>query len=774
MIKPGPKTSVEKHKAKASRLPSREELLAFIRERSGKVSAREIARAFGAKNSDRGALNRMLRELSEDGSIDRRRKRLHHAGSLPPVVLVDVTGRDADGDLQARPTEWDEEAHGKAPLIRIVTPRRAKPGEVPGIGDRALLRIERKDDGKSPNQEDAEPEIEGRVIKLIDRAKHRMLGIFRGLPAGGGRLVPIDKKQLGREISITPGAAGEALDGDLVAVEVTRQGRFGLPAGKVVERLGSLKSERAVSLIAIHAHDIPHVFPRPLIEEAEAARPATTAGREDWRKLAFVTIDPPDAKDHDDAVHAVPDTDPRNSGGHIVTVAIADVAHYVKAGSPLDREALRRGNSVYFPDRVVPMLPERISNDLCSLRPNEDRPALAVRMVFGADGRKRSHSFHRILMRSAAKLHYEQAQLAVTGRPDEDVEALVGPVLEPLYAAYRCVLRAREHRSPLDLDIPERKIVLKSDGTVDRVIMPQRLESHRLIEEFMILANVAAAETCEHGRVPLIYRVHDEPTPEKLNALREFLATLDISLPKTGALRPDGFNNILERVKGRDIERLVNEVVLRTQAQAEYSSENFGHFGLNLRRYAHFTSPIRRYADLIVHRALIRAARLGGGDGLTDEADQRALAEVAATISATERRAMKAERETVDRLIAHFLADRVGAIFDGHISGVTRAGIFVELDETGADGFIPARLIGDEYYRFDERGRAFIGQRATHRLGDPVTVELVEAAPVAGALRFRLVSADHAERRGTGHEAPRRPKFDKARNKGRKARDRRR
>jgi len=743
-----------------NRLPSRDELVAFIRQRSGKVGVREIARAFGAKNADRAAINRMLRELADEGSIDRRRKRLHHAGALPPVVLADISGRDNDGELLARPTEWDEEAHGAAPVIHVLTSRRAKPGEIAGVGDRALIRIEQAGD-----------EISGRVIKLIDRAKHRILGVFRGLPGGGGRLVPIDKKQLGRELAIAPDATAGALDGDLVAVEVARHGRLGLTVGSVVERLGSLKSERAVSLIAIHAHDIPHSFSSAVIAEADAARPVTVAGREDWRHIPFVTIDPPDAKDHDDAVHAVSDHDAKNAGGHVVSVAIADVAHYVRPGSALDREAVKRGNSVYFPDRVVPMLPERISNDLCSLRPQQDRPALAVRMVIGADGRKRSHTFHRVLIRSAARLAYEQAQLAVTGRPDEITEPIAEKILKPLYAAYRAVVRARDARGPLDLDIPERKIVLKSDGTVDRVIMPQRLEAHRLIEEFMILANVAAAETCEKAQTPLIYRVHDEPSPEKLNGLREFLATLDINLPKGGALRPDGFNAILARVKGRDVERLVNEVVLRTQAQAEYSAENFGHFGLNLRRYSHFTSPIRRYADLVVHRALIRAARLGE-DGLPDGADSRSLNEIAAAISATERRAMKAERETADRLIAHFLADRVGATFDGHISGVTRAGLFVELDETGADGFIPARTIGDEYFRFDEAGRAFVGRAATHRLGDPVTVELVEAAPVAGALRFRLAGSDRGAGRRALHPPRGQPKFkpkQKHRRKGRRS-----
>jgi ribonuclease R len=736
---------------KPTALPSREELLAFISERSGKVGTREIARAFGAKNADRAALKRMLRELAEGGHIESHRKRLHRPGTLPPVVLADITGRDADGELLARPTEWDEDAHGAPPVIHVATSRRARPGEIAGVGDRALVRIEQSGD----------EETTGRVIKLLDRAKHRVLGIFRGLPAGGGRLVPIDKKQLGRELTIARDRTGGAEDGDLVAVEVARHGRLGLSAGSVVERLDSLKSERAVSLIAIHAHGIPHAFSRALIADADAARPATLAGREDWRGVPFVTIDPPDAKDHDDAVHALPDPDPRNPGGHLVTVAIADVAHYVRPGSALDDAAAERGNSVYFPDRVVPMLPERISNDLCSLRPHEDRPALAVRMVIGADGGKRSHTFHRVMIRSAARLHYEQAQLAVSGRTDEVTGPIAEKILAPLYAAYRAVRHARDERGPLDLELPERKIMLKSDGTVDRVVMPQRLESHRLIEEFMILANVAAAEACERARVPLIYRVHDEPSPEKLNALREFLATLDIPLTKGGALRPDAFNRILQRVKGRDIERLVNQVVLRSQAQAEYSADNFGHFGLNLRRYAHFTSPIRRYADLVVHRALIRSQKLGA-DGLADATDARALAEIAANISATERRAMKAERETADRLIAHFLADRVGATFDGHISGVTRAGLFVELDETGADGLVPARYIGDEYFRYNEAHHAFAGHSATYRLGDPVTVELVEAAPVAGALRFRLVHAKHADGPARpGHRPPRQRKIDR-------------
>ena len=717
-------------------LPSKADLVAFIGTRSGKVGTREVARAFGLKNADRVALKEMMRELADEGVVERRRKKLHQPGALPPTVVADVTGRDPDGELLAVPTEWDEDEHGPAPKIRIHVPRHARPFEIPGVGDRALLRIH------AAGEPGEAIRHAGRVVKILDRTKHRALGIFRALPDGGGRLVPVDKKQLGREIPIPPGATMEAEDGDLVAIDLTKHGRFGTPVGRVKEKLGSLRSERAVSLVAIHAHGIPHVFGREIEAEAEAAEPVGLAGREDWRQVPLVTIDPPDAKDHDDAVFALPDTDPTNPGGFVVTVAIADVAHYVRPHSHLDCEALLRGNSVYFPDRVVPMLPERISNDLCSLKPGVDRAALAVRMVIGADGRKREHAFHRVLMRSAAKLHYAQAQEAIDGSPDEATEPLVPMVLEPLYEAYRAIKRARDDRSPLDLDLPERKILLKPDGTVDRVIQPQRLDAHRLIEEFMILANVAAAETLEHAHTPLLYRVHDEPSLEKVTALREFLKTLEIQLPTSTGLRPVHFNRILTKVKGSDGEQLVNEVVLRSQAQAEYAAENYGHFGLNLRRYAHFTSPIRRYADLVVHRALIRACKLGR-DGLPETQDVKALAEIGARISAAERRAMTAERETVDRLIAHHLADRIGATFEGRIGGVTKSGLFVKLDETGADGFVPASTVGHEYFRYNEAARALVGDVSgeTYRLGDRVTVKLVDAAPVAGALRFELLSA---------------------------------
>lgn len=721
--------------------PDRESIVAFVKAHPGEARTRDIARHFGLKNESRAELRRALRDLADEGAIAKEGRKVREPKSLPPTLVADITGRDSDGELLAAPAEWFAEVDGPAPAITIHVPRKPKPGTVAGVGDRVLLRVE-----KPRNKHET---YSGRVIKLLDKTQHRVLGIYREMPNGDGRMIPVDKKQAGRDLAIAAKDSGGAQDGDLISVELMRSRGYGLPSGRVKERLGSLKTEKAVSLIAIHAHDIPQEFPADVVRESEAAKPATLAGREDWRDVPLVTIDPPDAKDHDDAVHAEPDADLNNKGGYIVNVAIADVAFYVRPQSPLDREALKRGNSVYFPDRVVPMLPERISNDLCSLKPGEPRGALAVRMVIDKDGRKRSHTFHRVLMRSAAKLNYAQAQAAIDGRPDDTTGPLLDPILKPLWTAYALVKRARDERDPLDLDLPERKILLKADGTVDRVATPERLDAHRLIEEFMILANVAAAETLEKKTLPLIYRVHDEPTVEKVHNLREFLKTLEMPFSATGALRPAVFNRILAQVKGRDAEPLVNEVVLRSQAQAEYSADNYGHFGLNLRRYAHFTSPIRRYADLIVHRALIRA--LGLGEGALPETETfETLSEVAAAISLTERRAMKAERETADRLIAHFLADRIGATFEGRISGVTRAGLFVKLADTGADGLIPVRTLGSEYYNYDETRHALIGSRsgAMHRLGDVVQVRLVEAAPVAGALRFELLSEGRTAPRG--------------------------
>jgi ribonuclease R len=707
--------------------PSRDEILRFIAENPDRTGKRDIAKAFSLRGDDRIWLKDLLRDLQDEGLLEKTRsKRLTRPGTLPHVAVLDIFGRDEDGLLLARPSE--SHGNGDVPVVAI---RASRSGPTPGIGDRVLAKT-------SPTDNVAGPAYTARVMKVFEKRTEAVLGIFRMLHDGTFRIEPVERRQ--PELIVDKEFANGAQNGDLVEVEPARMPRYGLPKAKVLQVLGSLTSEKAVSMIAIHAHEIPHIFPADVLAEAEAAKPATLAGREDWRDLPLVTIDPADAKDHDDAVFATPDTDEKNPGGAIVTVAIADVAAYVRPGSPLDREALRRGNSVYFPDRVVPMLPERISNDLCSLREGEDRPAMAVRMTFTAEGRKLRHSFHRIMMKSAARLAYPQAQAAIDGVPDDKTGPILETVLKPLWDAYAVLKRGRNARQPLELDLPERKILLKEDGTVDKVMVPDRLDAHKLIEECMIQANVCAAETLEAKKQALVYRVHDAPSLAKQELLREFLQTIGLSLARGAQMRPAQFNGILERVHGQDNEELVNEVVLRSQSQAEYSPANLGHFGLNLRRYAHFTSPIRRYADLIVHRALIAALGLGA-DGLTPGEEAR-LEETAVLISATERRATAAERETVDRLVAAYLSEKTGENFDARISGVTKAGLFVQLPQFGADGFIPVSSLQGDYYMFDEAARTLFGERSGkgYQLADRVEVRLIEVAPMAGAMRFEMLT----------------------------------
>lgn len=714
--------------AKGDFRPDKDAILKYIAENPDRAGKREIAKAFSLKGDDRIWLKDMLRDMQDEGLLSKERKRLSRPGGLPPVTVLEIYARDADGGLLARPTEWDQSRFGEPPGVSL---RPSRSGPTPGLGDRVLAKTFASGD-------DEGPAYNGRVMKLLERRPEAVLGVVRQIADGSFRIEPVERRQ--PEMTVSRDDLNGAEKGDLVEVEQVSSARYGLPRGRVLQRLGSLTSEKAVSMIAIHAHEIPHIFPADVLAEAEAVKPATLQGREDFRDLPLITIDPADAKDHDDAVHAEPDTDEKNQGGVIVTVAIADVAAYVRPGSPLDREALKRGNSVYFPDRVVPMLPERISNDLCSLRHDVDRPALAVRMTFGPDGRKLRHVFHRIMMKSAARLSYQQAQAAIDGAPDTVTEPILDAILRPLWDAYAILRRGREARQPLELDLPERKILLKPDGTVDRVIVPDRLDAHKLIEEFMIQANVAAAEALEAKRQALVYRVHDAPSLAKQESLREFLATLGMSLARGADLTPRQFNGILAQVEGADNEQLVNEVVLRTQSQAIYSPENLGHFGLSLRRYAHFTSPIRRYADLLVHRALITALNLGS-DGLT-RAEEERLEEISGLISATERRAMAAERETVDRLIAAFLAEQVDQTFEARISGVTKSGLFVQLPQYGADGFIPISSLGDDYYHFDEAARALFGSHSGKgfQLADQVEVRLLEVAPLAGAMRFEMLS----------------------------------
>ncbi|SIS59565.1 ribonuclease R [Phaeovulum vinaykumarii] len=708
-----------------SDLPTKEEILAWIKDHPEDNSRRDIARAFGIKGAAKIELKRLLKEMAEAGQIERHRKRFTDPDRLPPVAVLEVTGPDEAGDLLARPLEWT--GQGAAPRVRVID---RPEGPALGRGDRILARMTEVEGG-----------YEARPIRRIGVASHRVVGIFRK-GAEGGRITPIDKGA-DKEWIVPAGATLDARDGELVEGEQTGpRGRMGLPRARVLERLGDPSAPRAISLIAIHQHAIPDDFPDAVIAEADRAHPAGPEGREDLTDLPFVTIDPADARDRDDACFAAPDDDPANDGGHVIWVAIADVAHYVTPGSALDREARKRGNSTYFPDRVVPMLPERLSNDLCSLHPGVPRAVIAVRMKIDATGNKIGHRFARAIIRSRAGLAYEEVQAAQDGRPAPALEPLCAPVIAPLYAAYDALVMARRARQPLDLDLPERQIVLSETGAVSSVRFKDRLDAHRLIEEFMVLANVAAAEELERLRRPLLYRVHEEPSPEKLDALREVAQASGFVLAKGQVLRTAHLNRLLSQAEGTEFDELMNISTLRSMTQAYYAPQNLGHFGLALRSYAHFTSPIRRYSDLIVHRALISGHRWGK-DGLSPE-EIETLSETAEHISETERRSMAAERDTTDRYLAAYLADRVGNEFTGRISGVQKFGAFVKLDETGADGLVPIRGIGREFFHYDRDRQELIGSETglTIGIGQRVTVRLSEAVPMTGGLMLELLEIE--------------------------------
>ncbi|MGI9481777.1 MAG: ribonuclease R [Hyphomicrobiales bacterium] len=709
--------------------PSREQVLEFIRLADGKVGKREIARAFNIKGARRIELKKLLKEMAADGVLQKQARSFSDSADLPSVTVLEIIGTDADGELYGEPISWDADAEAPPPKVLIKARSaggRTEAQRPPGQGDRVLAKLIKTDDADYP--------YEGRVIRRLTRSGTRIIGVFQK-SGKDMRISPVDRKAR-HELQVAPGDDKDARHGELVAVEIMRDRGRGLKSARVRERLGALDDQRNISVIAIHQHAIPDRFSDDVMAEVENLQPAVPDGRVDMRKIPLVTIDPADARDHDDAVWAE-----ITGKGCQVIVAIADVSWYVRPGTQLDKEARVRGNSVYFPDQVVPMLPERLSNDLCSLREKEDRPAIAATMEFDAKGNKTGHKFERIIMRSAANISYSDAQAAINGaNGGEKAGELLETVLKPLWSAYEIVAKGRHVREPLELDIPERKIILADDGTIDRVIRPDRLDAHKLIEEFMIQANVCAAETLEAKRTPLIYRLHDAPTDEKMRALSEFLQTLGIKLAKGQVLNTKMFNKILNEVRGKEYEHLVSEVILRTQMQAVYEAHNRGHFGLNLRRYAHFTSPIRRYADLIVHRGLVTA--LGFGPGGLSKNDIETLDETSELISNAERRAMAAERQTADRLMAAWLSDQVGGIFRGRIAGLTRTGMFVKLSESGADGFVPASTLLGDYFVHDERSQALIGEKTgeTFRLGDKVDVRLMEVTPLAGGLRFELLS----------------------------------
>src|SRR5580704_4310223 len=708
----------EPEAARTAGLPSPEAVLEFLRDNPEAAGVREVARAFRLGAADRPALRAMLRTISRSGELVRGGDRRFAAGDrLPEMMPVERAGSDADGFPLARPVSWS--GPDDPPLFRLTG---GGAGDEMPPGSRALARLIRRQSG----------EIEAEIIRRLDDAASRIVGVFRRT-RDGGEIIPADRRDKSEYRVLGHDAVGLA-DNELVVAEELPSRRFGKRA-RIIERLGPADGPGAISRLVIAAFDIPSEFPAETLAEAAAARPVDTAGRADLRDLALVTIDGDDARDFDDAVWAEPDADPGNSGGWHIVVAIADVGHYVRPGSALDREAARRGNSVYFPDRVVPMLPEALSNELCSLKPGEDRACVAAHLWIDAGGRKRRHHFERAVMRSAARLTYDAVQ-AAQDDPAAHPLPLAPERLAALYGAFAVLDRARRARGALELDLAEHRVVLDSDRRPIAVVPRTRLDSHRLIEEFMILANVAAAEQLEAARLPCLYRVHDAPDPEKLAALRDFLDELGlpgVALAKGQVLRPELFNRVLDRARETPEAAIVNQLVLRSQAQAVYSPSNIGHFGLALPRYAHFTSPIRRYADLVVHRALTIDP---GRPPVVEES----LAAIAEHISMTERRAAAAERAALDRYRASLLGGAIGTTYQARITGVAPFGLFVTLPESGADGLVPVSSLPSDYYDHDARRHRLVGRRSgrSFALGDAVTARLVEADAVGGRLMFRL------------------------------------
>lgn len=740
------------------RFPTKAELIEFITQNPQLGSKREIAKAFGIKGADRVALKDMLKELAQEGHVLKRKRSYARPGKLPPVVLCDVAGVDEDGDLWLRPAQFEGE--GEAPKI-LFRPRHNDPAL--GVGERALVKI--------TAQEHEDYPYFARLIKRIaTQSEDRILGIFEPHPQGGGQIRSVDKRQ-GRSWLVPQGHEGAAQDGELVFAESTgRSSRGAQLRARVVECLGNPYAANMISLIAVKEHGIPDTFPTGVMENIQSFEAALDTGREDLTHLPLITIDPITARDHDDAVYAHPDEDPQNQGGHVLWVAIADVAHYVTSGSALDNEAKKRGNSCYFPDRVVPMLPEKLSADLCSLHEEALRPCIAVRMVIDAQGEKIEHRFVRGVMKSPAALHYEEVQTAQDGHISERVAPHMQSVIKPLYAAYEALKIARAARQPLDLDLPERQISLSPEGQVSTVQVKDRLDAHMLIEVFMVLANVAAAETLAAADIPLLYRVHEEPAPEKLETLRDIAKAAGYALPKGQRLTTGRLNQLLKAAEGSANDEIINMTTLRAMTQAYYSPQNHGHFGLALEKYAHFTSPIRRYADLLVHRALI-TAHSWGTDGLSDE-DLETLEQTAQWISSTERRAMRAERETTDRYMAAYLSERIGDSFSGRISGIARFGVFVKLDDTGADGIVPLGSLGDEYFHFNHELNLLKGadSGAIISMGMPVTVRLSEATPVTGGIALEILDIEGRDlpksrkrRRGVAGRKSSKPKVSRRR-----------
>lgn len=717
---------MSKRNPKVRPLPDREGVREFLEAADRPPAFRELLRAFDVSAKNRAAFREMVSELTSKSGLD---DNSDGTAVLPRVTVVEIVKIDDDGNLVARPVSWSGDA--APPTIHVVE---RKSASAAGVGDRFLSRLSRLEGGGYR----ADP------IRRVAAAPETILGVV----AEDGKIQSTDRRWRD-DLIAEPGDLKDAKPGELVVVEIIGTDRLGARQARVTERLKVAAEPSSFSLIAIHSHQIPATFSDEALRQADAAGAAPMDGRLDLRDLPLVTIDDETARDFDDAVWA--EADPGAEGGWKIIVAIADVAWYVRPGDAIDQAAAERGNSIYFPDRVVPMLPEPLSNGWCSLVPGEDRPCLTAQLWIDENGYLTRHRFERAMMRSSARLTYSQVQAAKDSGFSDNDSPLPNQAIEALYAAYAIRLKERRKREPLDLDLPEHRVEIDENGNVLGVGMRQRLDSHRLIEEFMILANIAAAETLEGKNQVVLYRVHDEPDPKSLDEFRESLNMMGLRLPKGQVLKPRSFNQLLRLADSETDVLAVQEAVLRSQSMATYDPVNIGHFGLALRHYAHFTSPIRRYADLIVHRALISAALDGaqGKEGGLGEGTQDFKA-IGEHLSMTERRADAAERETVRRYTASYLASRQGEVFDGTVAAITRNGMFVRLADLGTDGFIPMRYLPTGWR--PSAGRPSRSARSSSRsssrsrrhasrapqVGAKFRVKLIEVNPITGSIILKL------------------------------------
>lgn len=732
-----------------SPLPTMDEIVSFLNENQGKAGKREIARAFQVKGDDKVKLKRILKDMKESGKIEKSgsSKKMVTADGLPQMCPSEITGIDSDGELVARPLNWTKPTTPPQILITDLGKLRPPPKE----GDFVVLKLTPK--GKRF--------YHGAVVRRLTEKPNRVVGLFDTTSGKGGKILSVDRR-LHQDYLVEREHTGNAKNGDVVIAEVIGSSfHQHSRKAKVLEVIGKASAPHAASLIAIHLHGIPTEFTEAALKEAAKAKIPPLKNRVDLRDIPLVTIDGEDARDFDDAIFAEPDTNKDNKDGWHLIVAIADVAYFVRPNDALDKTARERGNSVYFPDRFVPMLPEKLSSDLCSLKPNVDRPCMAVHLWINKQGRILSYKFVRAMMRSAARLNYHEVQKVFDGDMLEMNDELRHHLLD-LQGAYKCLAAAREKRGALELDVIEREITLNEQGQIADISPRERLDSHKTVEEFMIAANVAAADQLEEKDMPAMYRVHESPSAEKIDALQTFLGTIGIRAGKNGQMGHQDFNHVLEAAKDTTRSFMINELVLRSQSQARYSPENMGHFGLALEKYAHFTSPIRRYSDLLVHRALISALNLGG-DGLIDSEGRMTidLDDIADHISATERRAASAERDAEERYLSAYLKDRIGEKFSGIINGVNRFGLFVVIDDIGAEGLIPISTLPNDYYVYDESSHRLVGSGTgnAYELGERVQMILAEATPVTGGLLFHLLDSGNRKTNDKGHHQKPRHKF---------------